>query len=84
MALDTVQFELPAEILDAAKMTPAELKIELAVSLYQRGRLAFSKAREVAGLTVWEFRQLLGSRRIPVQYDEDDLSDDLDTLRALL
>lgn len=84
MASDTIWLELPAEILDAAKMTPDELRVELAVSLYQRGRLGFSKAREVTGLTVWEFRQLLGSRKIPVHYDEADLQDDLHTLRQLI
>ena len=39
------------------------------------------KARELAGLSLWEFRQWLGLRRIEAHYDADDLQDDLETLR---
>jgi len=31
--------------------------------LFQQGKLSFGKAREMAGVSVWEFQQILGSRR---------------------
>jgi predicted HTH domain antitoxin len=45
------------DIVDPARLTPAELKVEMAVHLHAQGRLSVGKARELAGLTLWEFRQ---------------------------
>jgi predicted HTH domain antitoxin len=78
-----VSFEVPQEILESARLTPNELKVELAVSLYAQGRLSVGKARELTTLSLWEFRHLLASRRIPVHYDVNDLDDDLATLRTI-
>ena len=75
--------EVPQEILDSARLTPSELKVEMALHLYAQRRLSIGKARELAGLTLWEFRQLLASRRIPPHYDEVDLEEDVATLREL-
>jgi predicted HTH domain antitoxin len=75
--------EVPQEILDSARLTPAELKVEMAVHLYEQGRLSVGKARELADMTLWEFRQLVASRRISPHYDEADLDEDLVTLREL-
>ena len=50
-------------------MTPAELKRELAVYLFQQGKLSFGKAREMADMSAWDFQFVLGSRNIPVHYD---------------
>jgi predicted HTH domain antitoxin len=79
----TVAIEIPREVLHAARMTPEEMKQELAVLLFQQGKLAFGKAREMAGMRVWTFQQLLGSRGITVHYDVADYEEDLATLKAL-
>ena len=75
--------EVSQEILDSARLTPAELKVEMAVHLYGQGRLSLGKSRELADMTLWEFRQLLASRRIPPHYDQTDLDEDVTTLREL-
>ena len=75
--------EVPQEVLDSARLTPYELKVEMAVHLYTQGRLSAGKARELAGLTLWEFRHLLASRRISPHYAEEDLAEDVATLREL-
>jgi predicted HTH domain antitoxin len=75
--------EIPRDVLDSARLSVADLKIELAVSLYAQRRLSVGKARELAGLSLWEFRQLLAARHIPVHYDETDLNDDVATLKEL-
>lgn len=67
----------------AARMTPRGLKRELAIYLYQQGRLSFGKAREMAGMTVWAFQQLLASRKITIHYDVEDYEEDLATLKEL-
>ena len=64
-------------------MTPQELKQELAVHLFQLGKLSFGKAREMAGKTAWAFQQLLGARGIPVHYDVQEYEQDLITLQEL-
>ena len=75
--------EVPRDVLDSARLTISELKVELAVFLYAQGRLSLGKARELAGLSLWEFRQLLASRRIAPHYDIADLNEDIATLREL-
>ena len=71
------------EALAAAQMTPEELRLELALALYQRGKLSFGKARELAGVSVWAFQEVLGLRGIPVHYDLPEYEADLATLREL-
>jgi predicted HTH domain antitoxin len=75
--------EVPQEILESARLTIPELKIELAVHLYDQRRISVAKARELASMSLWEFRQLLASRRIPPHYDETDLDEDIAALREL-
>lgn len=75
--------EVPQDILDSARLTMPELKVEMAVYLYAQGRLSIGKARELAGMSLWEFRQLLASRRIAPHYDVADLDEDVATLREL-
>ena len=79
----TISIEIPREVLHAARMTPRDMRRELAIYLFQQGRLSFGKAREMAGMTVWAFQQLLASREIPVHYDVEDYEEDLRTLKEL-
>lgn len=72
-----VTIELPRHLVDAARTTPDELKIELAIHLYEQRRLGIGHAREMAGLSLWEFRQLLASRKISPHYDVSDLDEDM-------
>ena len=78
-----VTLELPRHLVDAAKVTPEELKTELAIHLYETRRLSFGYAREMANLSLWEFRQLLASRKISPHYDLSDLDEDMRTWAEL-
>ena len=75
--------EIPQGVLDAAQMNTHDLRRELALALYAQNRLSLGKARELAGLSLWEFRQWLGLRHIEAHYDADDLQDDIETLSEL-
>ena len=75
--------EVPQDILDTARLTIDDLKVEMAVYLYAQGRLSIGKARELADMSLWEFRQLLASRRIPPHYHVADLDEDVKTLREM-
>ena len=46
----TVPTEIPREILNITHMTPEAFKRELAVYLFQQGKLSFGKAREMADM----------------------------------
>lgn len=75
--------EIPQDILDSARLSTEDARLELAVTLYAQQRLSIGKAREFAGMSLWEFRQVLASRGIPPHYDVDELEDDVSALRAL-
>ncbi len=78
-----ISIEIPRDIIHATRMTPQELRRELAVYLFQQGKLSFGKAREMAEMTVWSFQQLLGSRGILIHYNIEDYDEDLSSLREL-
>jgi predicted HTH domain antitoxin len=77
----TISIEIPREVIHTTRMTPEELRRELAVYLFQQGRLSFGKAREMADMTAWAFQQLLGTRGILVHYDVEDYEQDLIILK---
>lgn len=79
----TISIDIPREITHITRMTPQELRQELAIYLFQQGKLSFGKAKELADMTVWAFQQLLGSKGIPIHYDMDDYEEDLATLKEL-
>lgn len=75
--------QIPQDILDSSRLSIPELKVELAISLYSQKRLSIGKARELADMSLWEFRQLLATRSISPHYDEADLDEDMATLREM-
>ncbi len=74
---------IPRDVMHTARMSADDVKRELALALFQQGKVSFGKARELAGMTVWAFQQLLGSREIPVHYDVADYLEDRAALEAL-
>lgn len=71
------------EIVQSTRLTAAELMQELALALFQREKLTFGQASRLAGMSQWQFQQLLGSRDIPIHYDVQDFEADLRTLEEL-
>jgi predicted HTH domain antitoxin len=72
------------ELLRTAHLTEAELSHEIAVTLFQQGRLTLGQAAEFAGLTQLDMQRLLASRQIPLHYGTEDLEHDLATARKRL
>lgn len=77
-----ITITVPQHIIQALRLPPdnlqAELKQEFALALYQRGILSSGKACELAEMKRWEWEELLGKRKIPRHYTEDDLKQDLE------
>ena len=76
-----VQLNIPDSVASAMRFPEdrlaQELLLELSVALYAQRVLSFGKARELAGLSKYEFGELLGKREIPRHYGLEDLQDDL-------
>lgn len=71
------------EVVQTTWMTPAELMQEFAVFLFQRDKLTLGQASRLAGMSQWQFQQLLASRQIPIHFDVRDLEADLQTLTEM-
>ena len=82
-----VIMELPDDVLKILNIPKnelsSELRIQLALFLYEKRKLSFGKARELAGLSVWEFMEKLNENKIPFNYDVEDLKEDLETIKEL-
>ena len=79
----TLSLEIPREVLESARMTVADAKLELAITLFAGNRLSLGKAAELAGLPVGEFQMHLGTRHLGPHYDTADALEDRQTLAAL-
>lgn len=79
--------QLPEDVYRAIKLPEAEipgrLRRELAVRLYAKELLTFGKARELAEMTRWAFRDLLAEEGVIRRYDVEELEEDLITLEEL-
>lgn len=72
------------DILQASQLTPSEFRREIALYLFQTGRLTLGYASKLAEMHLGAFRQLLKQRNIPLYvYDVADFELDLKNLQAL-
>lgn len=74
---------IPDDVLQAAQMSEADLRQELAVLLFQRERLTLAQAARLADMDRLRFQHLLSSRNISMHYDVAEFEQDLRTLREL-
>ena len=72
---------IPSDVLNSMKIPRSDqenvLKLELALALYQRGILAMSPARRLAGISKREFLEELGKRKIERHYTVEELEEDV-------
>ncbi|MGB3492161.1 MAG: UPF0175 family protein [Elainellaceae cyanobacterium] len=72
------------EILQASRFTPSEFRQEIALHLFQNGRLTLAYASQLAEMPPHAFRQLLKQQNIPLySYDVENFELDLKNLREL-
>ncbi|BCL33632.1 UPF0175 family protein [Nostoc sp. MS1] len=74
---------IPDDILRASNMTKDELKLEIALLLYQQGKISAGKVRTWLGITVLEFQHELAKRSLYTNYDVEDFQADLQTLQSM-
>lgn len=74
---------IPDEIVQATRMSAAELRQEIAILLFQKEKLTLGQASRLAGMSQLQFQYLLASRQIPIHYDVVEFEEDLKTLREM-
>lgn len=73
---------IPDEFLQTAHITEADLKLEIAILLFQQEKITLGTASQFAEMNQLEFQRILGSRKIPIHYGVEDFRQDLRTLEA--
>jgi predicted HTH domain antitoxin len=64
------------------RLTPEEIRLELACALYARGVIGRVGATELAGVDFFAFQNALGGRGVPI-VTERMLEEDLASLKSL-
>lgn len=66
--------------LKTAQLSEDELRLEIAILLYEKGQFSMGQAGKFAGMNRISFQKELGRRKISVNYDMEELERDLKTL----
>jgi len=86
MAKDVVII-VPGDIVDNLRIPPEEaserLRIELALRLYEKGIATLGQARRIAGLSLWEFLDLVEKEGIPRHYGDAEALEDLEMVKQI-
>jgi len=77
----SITLHIPDSIARSLRLPEGEaeqrLRCELALAVYAQGILSFGKASELAGLSRFQFAELVAERGIPRHYGEEELAEDL-------
>jgi len=60
-----------------------EWKIDYALKLYQQKEISLGKAAELSSLSIWEMLEKLSQYKIPLNYDLEELKNDLEKVKEL-
>jgi len=60
-----------------------EWKLEYALKLYQQKEISLGKAAELSSLSIWEMLEKLSQNKIPLNYDLEELKNDLEKVKEL-
>ena len=80
-----VKLKLPGDVVSiiAPRSIESEAKLLVALELYREGRVSLGKAAEIAGLGIRDFMYELRTRKIPLNYDLEELERDLEVANDL-
>jgi predicted HTH domain antitoxin len=74
---------IPNERIGNVKLSERDALIDVAIGLYKREQVSLGRAAEIAGISSPEFLRELGRRRIPINYDSEDLHADVAVIKRL-
>jgi predicted HTH domain antitoxin len=77
--------EIDVPVLDDENIkNNSEYRKRLAATLYAEGKISLGKAAEISGLSYVAFLDVLAEMGITLNYDEEDLEEDLATVKEFL
>ncbi len=71
---------IPDEFLQTAHISETDLKLEIALLLFQQEKITLGTASQFSGMNPLEFQHILGDRKIPIHYGVEDFRQDFRTL----
>jgi predicted HTH domain antitoxin len=85
--MNAVQITIPAELLEAAGVNPADASREsaklLALELYRENKVSLGRAAELCEMPIEAFMVFAGKHEAPMHYGISDLESDFLTLERL-
>jgi len=85
--MNGIQITVPAELLEAAGVDPADASREsarlLALELYRENKVSLGRAAELCDMPIEAFMVFAGKREAPMHYGVSDLEEDRLTLERL-
>lgn len=85
--MDSVQVALPADLLEAAGVDPADPSRDaamlLALELYREDKVSLGRAAELCRTPIEWFMTFAGRHEVPLHYGLADLAEDRQTLERL-
>ena len=78
-----MMIEIPDTAIQETPLSPSELRLELAIWLYIKKRLTLGQARKLAGFTVIDFQKALAERGLYLNFDQEDLANDITAAHTL-
>jgi len=82
--MTTVLIELPAELLQAARVNTREVARLLALELFREDAVSLGRAAELCGVPLAEFMDFAAERGAPLHYTLEDLAQDQQLIERLL
>lgn len=74
---------VPDNIAKASHLTPKTALLDVAIGIYKREQWSMGRCARIVGMSRSQFQVELGKREIPINYDNADLDQDLETTRRL-
>lgn len=75
--------EIADEILVPGKISIDDIRLGIALWLFQEKNIALGKCAELAGLHKMQFQNELAKRKIPMHYGEEELQRDILAAQSL-
>jgi predicted HTH domain antitoxin len=73
--------QLTIDLPDHTSLTAPELRLELAIALFQQDRVSLGSASKMAAIPIMDFQRLISDRGICVHYDVEEFQQDVQHLR---
>lgn len=83
LKLKTMIIELSDTMLTKAGLTETEIRLLLAIQLFEEELMTLGQASQLAELHQIMFQKELAKRKIPIHYDVEDFERDLETIKSI-